>query len=499
MTVPKTRSRPHNGKLRNKKPSPNLPKLTPKQAGRIRRITTWTCLASAVALLTLAAFSQLVLLLDPYHRAARNVAALLASQPSLEQNLNTLDIAAATLSDHLALYAAEGIIQSLGPPHTELAVAAFTERGIHSRDAIAFTGMMGSLASEILGLSQTLQQDSLAVQLAPLLAQARSEDGGDSATLNQLYAQIPAALEQINNQRVRLQTVANGAYLIFETPQFQPVLKALEEVYAPPNALGEPSLLYYALAIHSWAELPPLCESLEIQYAGNAVILGDLYSAIREARLQADHWGYFRAEQASGWINQRMAAILSGSAVFLLISFALLLWEGRITLILPRPDGLAWLRSLAAWIRGNPFPRLLQAITKQFDQFTNYIKTQLRAAKHPQRASQPRQVEAALQVIQTGLPQAVKRLNRDRPLRIGGDPLDTIYIPSARPGEIDVWIRPARVGFFIEVVSSEAPVLLNGQPVSGARRLNHGDAIQIHDTRLIFQEGPSQPVQFIRF
>ena len=90
--------------------------------------------------------------------------------------------------------------------------------------------------------------------------------------------------------------------------------------------------------------------------------------------------------------------------------------------------------------------------------------------------------------MRTGLPRAVKRLSRESPLRIGSDPGDAVYIPSAPPGAVEVWIRPARIGYFIEVLFSESPVLLNDQPIAGARRLVHGDSIQILDTRLLFEE-----------
>ncbi len=466
-----------------------LPNLPPKLVKRGLHGLIWVSLIAAVSLLAMAALSQLVLLIDPYHRAGEDVAALLESQPALERNLDTIDITSATLSEHLALFAAKGIDSAYSDVHDQRAIAAFAEKGIPSRDVVAFTSLMDSLADEILALSQALQQESLAVSLSPLLADVRSQHGSNSAMLDQLYMQIPAALEQVNALRLRLRTVANGAHIIFETPQFQPILAALEQVYNPPDALDEPALLYYALAAHSWSQLPPLCESLEIQFANEAIVLNELHSIIGQARQTAQRWGYTHAKSLALWLNNRIAFVILGSLVLLVISTVSLL--GGRSLPLRRVKIDRSIRSSLSAIAGRLralFHTIGEAGTQIKPRLESLIERLRTASQIPPTSAQPASAEAFLQIIRTGLPRAVKRLSRDRPLHIGSDPEDAVYIPSAPPGAVEVWIRSAKVGYFIEVLFSEAPVLLNDQPIAGARRLVHGDAIQILDTRLLFEE-----------
>lgn len=453
------------------------------------RHLAWISLGSAVVLLMLAAGAQLFLLLNPYQRAARDITALLATQPSIENNLDRINTATASLSDHLALYAAESLIRTEGSAQTERARAAFARWGIPGRDVTAFSGLMKSLASEILNLSNSIQQESLAVNLSPLLAEILREGGWVSATIDQLYTQIPAALEQIANQRLRLRTVANGASIIFETPQFAPLLNALAEVYAPPIALSDPDLLYYALAAHSWVELPALCESLEIQLANTEIVLREIFSVVLEARRAADRLGYDQIEPPVEWINQRIPVIIPGSAGLILTASASLAWMKRASLRPPRPAHLIKLFASAVRLARQNFIRLRRIMITSLADCADRLKTHLKMRTAPRPPAAPPPVESCLHVIQTGLPRAVRRLSRDRPLRISSDPRGSIYISSARPGAIEIQIRPSKAGFFIEVLTSEAPVLLNNQPILGARRLTDGDAIQILDTRLLFQEG----------
>ena len=79
-----------------------------------------------------------------------------------------------------------------------------------------------------------------------------------------------------------------------------------------------------------------------------------------------------------------------------------------------------------------------------------------------------------------------RALPLERAFRIGTDPHNAICIPAVGQGFIEIWIRSAKVGHFLEVMFSEAPVLLNQKPVAGARRLAHGDTIQILDYHLVY-------------
>ncbi len=478
------------GQPPNKAPKKlKLPHPPVELVRRARLGPGWASLTAALSLLTLAALSQLVLLLDPYHRAGEDAVALLETQPALEQKLDSIDTTSAALSEHLALYAARGIDSAYSEVHDQRAMAAFAERGIPDQDVIAFASLMDSLADEILALSRALEQESLAANLAPLLADVRRQPGGNSAMLNQLYNQIPAASEQLDALRLRLRTVANGAHIIFETPQFQPILAALEEVYAPPDALDEPALLYYALAAYSWSQLPPLCESLEIQYANEAIALDELHSIADQARQTAQRWGYPRAESLALWLNKRIAALIIGSFALLLVSAVSLPGLKRISLrrlrveLSVRSIVLAFIQRLRSLIPS--LGAALGRIKSRMDALVERLTAARRAAP---KSARPASAEAFLQIMRTGLPRAVKRLSRESPLRIGSDPGDAVYIPSAPPGAVEVWIRPAKIGYFIEVLFSDPPVLLNDQPIAGARRLAHGDSIQILDTRLLFEE-----------
>lgn len=92
-------------------------------------------------------------------------------------------------------------------------------------------------------------------------------------------------------------------------------------------------------------------------------------------------------------------------------------------------------------------------------------------------------------VLRSSGEREVKHLSTEKAFRIGTDPRNAVHLESGESGYIEIWVRFARAGFFIEVMYSESPVMLNRQPITGARALHNGDLVQVLDVRLIFFEG----------
>lgn len=446
--------------------------------GRLRRLAGFLTGGGAILLLVLMSSAQLVLLLNPYQRAGEQVKFLLETQPGFESGLDATAIAAAALKNQLATHSAAAITRSDDPAVDQALITILTQAGIRRVDAVEFSGLAKSLGNEILLLSAALQRDTASAELANLLNAARQPGDIDSTVLSALYFRLPTALEQINDLRLHMKAIANGIRLIDENPQFQPILAELDEVITSPDPLIAPPVINYAVAFYSWRKLAVSCESLEIQFSGDALILNEMYAAVSQAQLQANRLGYKQVESIAKWVHRHIPLMGSISATLLLISAYLLFWKVQ----LPRSARPA---RQPTWQfvsrKSKPAPR------RFFSQAISFVR-QLwppKAIKLPPAFRRKR--IPALQIARAGGVKIVKILRGVRSYPIGGDPNNPVQISTPGQNFIEVWIRPAKVGFYIEVTFSDSPVLLNHQPINGARRLSSGDVIQILDFNLIFQ------------
>src|SRR5574340_1752755 len=291
----------------------------------------------------------------------------------------------------------------------------------------------------------------------------------------------------MNDLRRRLVSLSNNMRLITDSDQLAPIREAFSgKDPIQTTALGDARAYYYSY--NAWKALPEACESLEIQFAGTVTILDDIFTAVNAARLKDRRMGYSLWEPTALWVDSHLILIVFTAIAFLVV--AAITYFGR-----------------------EPHPVKPDATGVQLESRLNRI---LSSAISP---TQPRKPSAEGQPVQSpsqGQPQAsiqrritrrggganprflvlrssgereTKHLSTEKAFRIGTDPRNAVHIEGSDSGYIEIWVRFARAGFFIEVMYSESPVLLNRQPITGARALHNGDLIQVLDTSMIFFEG----------
>lgn len=441
-----------------------------------------------ICLMAMMLLSRIVLSVNPYRPASERVHYLLESQPDLESRLNVAVSASAQLGSSLSLEEPLRVTQPLDPSDMDSFITWTAQNGIAANDTREFLGLIDGLGNEILMLSSLLKPGQDSAALSTLLAQARnSPEQIDIELLTSISSTASDVLAQIGNLRQHLQAIANDANLIFENPHFRPILILLQS--SPTNHLltSDPLLQQNMAGVNTWQQLSSQCESLEIQFANDSLILGEMVQSIIQAQQIDQRLGYSRAESVALWVNHHNAMVETIAALLFLTAILCLIWKGRINM--PRMPHFPPVRILA-----------LQLITsvRQHKQITNpkrrYEHQSLVLVKHQAAVPKlkPKPIitasgKARLKVTSSSGFKTSRALPLERAFRIGTDPHNAICIPAVGDGFIEVWIRSAKVGHFLEVMFSEVPILLNHKPVAGARRLADGDSIQILDYHLVYQ------------
>lgn len=198
-------------------------------------------------------------------------------------------------------------------------------------------------------------------------------------------------------------------------------------------------------------------------------------------------WGFSFWLKTAAWIHRYQTGLLALSAGMLAVSLLLLFGKP-----LPHNLSLSLLVSrLNVLSQSGRKPIERGKADQSFAAQSNWLVKGLarRAPARPLRLARRGSIRRPhLLIPVSGESLLEKPLPGDGILRIGNDPSFPVKIPLSGAEYIELWIRKARKGYFLEVMFSDTAVLVNQQPVLSARTLNDGDSIQIHDTVLIFRE-----------
>ncbi len=447
-----------------------------------------------ILLILLIIFSQVILAVNPYQDAAKQVNYLLAAAPDLETRLDYSNLTMTRLKENISPALAYGITTQLKPSAGEDLIKALAAEGIPAADVRTFISLMESVANETLSLQAELLKENQAEGLKPVLYSIRQDPkAADTTHLNQIYELSPIVLEDMNGLRRRLLSLSNNMRLITDSDQLEPIRIALsgKDPIQTTN-LGDARSYYYSY--NAWKALPEACESLEIQFAGTVTILDDIFTAVNAARLKDRRMGYSLWEPTAIWVDSQL--LLISFAAVALLTVATMSYFGRGPHP-ARPDTAA--AAAAAAQLESRLSRIIGSAVKPPQ--VQPPAPEKQAAPPP---APPEETPAAVQrravrrsvganprflVLRAGGERETKHLSTDKAFRIGTDPRNAVHIEAGESGYIEIWVRFARAGFFIEVMYSESPVFLNRQPITGARALHNGDLIQVLDISLIFFEG----------
>lgn len=443
-----------------------------------------------ILLVLLIIFSQVILAVNPYKDAARQVNYLLAAAPDLETRLDYSNLTMTRLKDKISPALAYGITTQLKPGAEQDLIEAMEKEGIPAADVSTFIELMETTAGGTLSLHDTLLKKNQAETLKPVLYNIRQEpDAVDTARLNQIYEISPIVIEDLNDLRRRLLSLSNNIRLITDNPQFEPINAALgKKGQGHVSDLGDARAYYYTFTV--WKELPETCESLEIQFAGTVTILDDILTAVNAARLKDRRMGYSIWEPTALWVDVNLALISLTALSFLAV--AAIAYFGRAPRsVQPEPAGdhldarLGRILGAAA-IPTRPRTPLQDLQTHPASLHEGHTETPPAVRRSARRSigANPR-----LLVLRSTGERETRHLSTEKAFRIGTDPRNAVHIENSDNGYIEIWVRFARAGFFIEVMYCESPVLLNRQPITGARALHNGDLIQVQDVGLIYFEG----------
>ncbi|MHB0987977.1 MAG: FHA domain-containing protein [Bellilinea sp.] len=433
--------------------------------------------------------AQLVWAFNPYQDATDQVNFLLQTQPDLEVRLDYIELARTRLQAYLDMEAAYAVAD-VGPAAEEQLVEVLAAEGIRSTDVRTFTNLLKNAAVELIALQAELQQPEMAAPLKPLFYQIRQQaQVSDSEHLNQIQELSPKVLEDLNDLRRRMQSISTYLRQITESSH----LERIAEVLIPGGATPLPSdsdAWVYLTAYAAWKGMPKASESLEIQFAGTVSILEDIFTAVNTARVQDRRWGFSTWEPAAVWVNTHLGVTIAVAAALLLAAAGL------------------WLRSRMDWIRAGQSPN--QRIQRIMANLALALRQTRPTSNLPGAGSnqggepappilaQPARrrtlnkegesINPRLLVLWPNGERENHPLATDMAFRIGTDPRNPVFIDNRDAGYIEIWVRGARAGFFLEVMFCESPVMLNRFPVSGARALHDGDLIQVLDVSLIYSE-----------
>lgn len=446
-----------------------------------------------IILILLILFSQVILAINPYQDAAKQVNYLLAAAPDLETRLDYSNLTLTRLKDKISPALAYAITTQLKPSAEEDLVKALAAEGIPAAEVRTFISLMEGVANETLSLQAELLKQNQAESLKPVLYNIRQDPkSADTTHLNQIYELSPIVLEDMNDLRRRLVSLSNNMRLITDSDQLEPIREAFNgKDPIQTAALGDARAYYYSF--NAWKALPEACESLEIQFAGTVTILDDIFTAVNAARLKDRRMGYSLWEPTALWVDSQLLLISFAAVAFLVIAAVSYFGRG------PHPAQADTAADAAAAQLESRLSRIIGSAVKP-QQAQSPVPEKQPAPPPAQNGHTP----AALQrravrrsvganprflVLRASGERETKHLSTEKAFRIGTDPRNAVHLEAGDSGYIEIWVRFARAGFFIEVMYSESPVFLNRQPFTGARALHNGDLIQVLDTSLIFFEG----------
>ncbi|WP_448335448.1 hypothetical protein [Bellilinea sp.] len=420
-------------------------------------------------------FAELGLSLNPYQPVTDQVRALIASQPDFENRLKRLDDFKASILPPAAVQSAAAILSRHNQENAALTLPTQTSPAPNAEQDSPSQSLIAT-ARAILALQKTLETPSSAQHLAVGFGFLQKDDVLlNLQAIEQIYRQTPALLSQLYEIRrsnlalLRQINALSGEIWISGTAVFSST--PTEDENHPNPLPGE------------WRELSRTGQSLEIQLANTTYLLNQVLHEIEPVYRQDQVWGFSLWLKAAAWIRRSQSAIFTLSAGLIAAALLLFFWKPLSINLNPR--------RLASRLT-NGARRTAQGETGQlFSAQSNWLVKGLtrRPAAKPLRMSRRGSIQRPRLLIPvSGNSRIEKPLPGDGIVRIGNDPAFPVKIPLSGSEYIELWIRKARKGYYLEIMFSDIPVLLNQQPVLSSRALNDGDSIQIHDTTLLFKE-----------
>jgi hypothetical protein len=458
-------------------------------ASILQRMALFSALLAFLIMLVIA-LAQMVLALNPYQPVYAQVEALIDNQPDLESRLDYTTFVEQRLDADLDVAAARAFAEWYDGS-TELQISSLASGyGDQSMEVRNLIRLMSDVAHEIRRLDNSLQGASASDRLIQDISQVRLyPDRIDPDLLQSIHEAEPDEVNAINDLRGQLQVLDTQARAISENSSAVQTLALLQ---AGAGEQPEPVALMvdgYA----SWQDIPQGCQSLEIQFSNTVATLSQVYQTIDVAWRSDRNWGYSFWAPAASWVNRSIVWL--AVIVMLLIGFMLvgLFWKrapapGQVEKK-PAFNVTRWAQTrFTQLVEGRA--RLSGGGSQNFlEEARTLVRRLVEAPEEPApvvRKSSP--TAARLVLIQPNGQKEEKRLPDEGIFRIGSDPSFQLPIDYSRAAYVELWIRKARSGYFLEVMFSEEPVLVNNKAVSAARALKHGDLIELKEITIIYLE-----------
>lgn len=435
------------------------------------------CLALALTLVLTIPLARLMLDINPYHAAAEQVLALLATQPDFEAQLRELSSDRASLLEKMQPTVALEYI------HWYDAYAARADSQAPSVTA-RLAQHLDQIAYAVLRYQRALGGLTGATAVAYSIGEVRSEDVNRQMTaLQHIHAASPLLLAEIHEIRRANQLLAAQLSVLEQDASLQDMLAGLQ---SNPTDADEQTLLQTA---GQWQQIERLCQSTEIQLANTVSILNQAMQIIQPVYRQDQIWGFSSWMRIAAWLDRRVLVLISLAAMLGLSGALLIFWRPALphfdrSAFSARRDSFHTLPTESASPSDTNAPVI-------FAQQSGWLVKGLTRRMPVARLNLSRRgvilYPRLLVPVTDGKP-VEKPLPSEGILRIGNDPAFSVKIPFSGSEYIEFWIQKARRGYFIEVMFSDVPVLHNHRPLTCTRALNHGDQIQIQDTTLVFLE-----------
>ena len=445
----------------------------------------------ALLILLIIALAQVVLALNPYQSVYAQVELMVDNQPDLETHLDYNELAAEYLQPSLDADTAQALADWYDGA-TELKISSVaSEYGDQSAAVRNAIRSMGDLAYAIRRLNNDLQTATNNTATLQNISQVRLyPDRVSPEQLISIHNDGLAEVELINELRSQLQDLASQARQINESTEINQTMAMLQDSL---NGADTPDpIALMVKGYTAWQNIPQRCQSLEIQFANTVATLNQIYLAIDGAWRADRNWGYSLWEPAASWVNHSIVWL--AVVVMLLIAFMLVgLFRRRPSPVAtpPKEPGFNFQR----WSQTH-ITRLIETQNRDsrdpdFWRDARTLLNRLIEAPEEQPVNQARKsapAAARLVIIQPNGQKKEQPLPDEGIFRIGSDPGFQVPIDYHRAAYVELWIRKARSGYFLEVMFSEEQVLVNNKPINAARALKHGDLIEMKEITIIYLE-----------
>lgn len=451
----------------------------------LQRCSLWAA-GFALAIFLLLGLSHLVLSLNPYQPLYSYMSQLIESQPDLEERLDYAALANRTLKDGMDITSARGLADWFDNTTEMQIINLAAEYGEKSQTVQKSIRLTSTLAHEIWRVQNGLTINKNSPYLIEQIRAIRSQPNQISPQqLISILDGAPDMIEWIVSLRSQLRTLDDEVRQVTEDPFVGETIESLKSASLPAGDNAE-AIHWMTTGFDSWKSLSQRCQSLEIQFANTTATLSEMVRVIDSA-YHADHsWGYSFWAPAATWFSlytKPWSVVASLLAVFSIIG----LWGNRIPrLKFHRPTFPRWFRTFTARIIETP---TLGTSGQSFLQESRaFVKNLVEPSKTVPGMRKGRLNAAQLVVLRANGRREENYLPENGTFRIGSDPSFPIYFDQQQDSYVEIWIRRARAGYFLEVMFSDEPVYINNKIINETRSLKHGDLIELKDISIIYLE-----------